>query len=249
MHVYIDDSETLTKNNFMCLAGFIASDRMWEIFYDEWCACLAKHNLKRIHTSDWLSGNAEYADLGYSFARRIEILQEFMEITRRNVDCGVFAALDCREFRSHFKDHKKKMKAETWLCRRIFWRSFEHMKQSGYTEGIQFWFDDSEKSSTKMLATWNELKRNWPAAQTMIGSISFGNDELLPPLQAADLLANALNRCHGTGQDPWHGKSVFAPLFIDRKNNRVTNHIRGEIWEAENFRQHEDMILNASRQK
>lgn len=243
MHVFVDDSDTFTKNGFLCLAGFIASDAAWDAFGDRWVALLEKHSIDVMHTSDFLSGQGDYRHLNHTYERRLEILSEFLDVIREETECGIFAAVSAGEYRKVLKTAKKKLQPEEFLFRRILNRSFEFMKDSKSVETIGFWFDDSDRTSSRFLAIWHKTKKNWKFAKTMLGSIAFGDDKALPPLQAADVLANVLVRSHASGLDAWHGKSPFSRLFIDPKSRAVATHIKGEFWEPQDIKRLKDPII------
>jgi hypothetical protein len=116
-------------------------------------------------------------------------------------------------------------------------------------ETIQFWFDDNTKTSSRFLSIWTSTKANWKFAKTMLGSIAFGDDRGLYPLQAADVLANVLCRSHATGVEAWHGNSPFSRLFINPVTKAVATHIRGEIWEATDVERLEDAIVEMAKPK
>lgn len=247
MHVFIDDSDTFSQNGFICLAGFIASDVKWDSFYDQWAAKLSEHGLTKIHTSDFLAGEAEYADLGWDYEQRVSVLQEFMGIVRENVECAVFSAVEVGEYRKVLKAAKKRLQPEEFIFRRVLRHSFEHMGETGSKESIQFWFDDNTKTSPRFLSLWSKVKKNWHLARTMLGSISFADDFGLPPLQAADLLANALNRAHSSGEPAWHPEGPFAPMFLKPGTHIMKNHVRGEIWEPSDIERNRNAILDLAK--
>ncbi|MBU1607180.1 MAG: DUF3800 domain-containing protein [Alphaproteobacteria bacterium] len=249
MHVFIDDSDTFAKNGFLCLAGFMASDAAWDRFCIRWEELLQKHALAVMHTSHFLSGQGIYKVLGHSFERRVGILSEFLDVIREETECGVFAAVNAGEYREVLRSAKKKLQPEEFLFRRILRRSFDHMVEIKSVESIGFWFDDSEKTSSRFLALWHRTKKNWKFARSMLGSIAFGDDNALPPLQAADVLANVLVRSHSSGVDAWHGQSPFSRLFIDPKTHAVANHIRGEFWEPHDVDRLKDAIIELAGQK
>lgn len=247
VHVFADDSDSFGATGFICLAGYIATDERWLAFQDVWEDTLNRHGLTHIHTSDFLAGQGPYASLGWDYPKRLSVLQEFMNIIREHVECGVFSAFNAGEYREIMKQYKKKMSAEMWLFRRIIKRSFEHMVETKSKETIQFWFDDSSKSSHHFLSAWNDIKKNWKFAKTMLGGIGFYDDENIPQIQAADVLANALTRSHRAGRLPWDPKGEFFPLFVDPLTMRPSNRMRGELWESSDIEKHAPEILAASQ--
>lgn len=249
MHVFIDDSDTFAKNGFLCLAGFIASDAAWDAFCIRWADLLQKHSIAVMHTAHFLSGQGIYRCLGHSYERRIEILSEFLDVIREETQCGIIAAVNAGDYREVLKSAKKKLQPEEFLFRRIIRRSFDYMVEIKSVESIGLWFDDSEKTSSRFLAIWQRTKKHWKGEKSMLGSIAFGDDVALPPLQAADVLANVLVRSHASGVDAWHGQSPFSRLFIDPHTRTVAKHIRAEIWEPKDVERMSKAILDLARER
>lgn len=220
MHVFADDGDSFGDNGFLCLAGFIASDNAWDRFGDRWESKLKQHGIATMHTSDFLSGQGAYRSLIGSFEQRLAILGEFMDIIREEVGCGIACAPNAGEYRSVLKDSKKNLKPEEFLFRRLLINSFKHMASIKAVEPLGIWLDDSEKTSSRFLSIWARTKRNWKAQKSMLGHIAFGDDQALPPLQAADVLANILVRSNVSGMDPWHGQSPFNRMFSIHKAKR-----------------------------
>jgi hypothetical protein len=235
MHVFLDDSDTFGENGFVCLAGFIASDQSWSRFESRWINKLKEHNLDVVHTSDFLSGGGSYRKKNFEYEQRLAILGEFMDIIRDEVDCGIFCAINAGEYRLILQDAKKKLKPEEFLFRRILKLSFDYMAEANHREAIAVWIDDSEKTSSRFLSIWSRTKKHWKADKSMLGSIAFGDDKALPPLQAADVFANAMVRGYAEGVDPWHGQSPFNRMFIHPETRAVSRKIKGETWDAENL--------------
>lgn len=247
MHIFIDDSETFGKNGFLCLAGFMASDQAWEKFCIRWESLLKKYSLKVIHTSDFLSGQGEYRNLNIDFNRRLLILNEFMDVIRDEVECGFSCSIDAGEYKSVLINEKKKLKPEEFLFRRIIKLSIDFMSESRLVEPLGIWLDDSDKSSSRFLSIWSRTKKYWKHDKSLLGSISFGDDYALPPLQAADVFANVLSRSHASGVEPWHGQSSYNRLFIHPDTKAITNKIKSEIWEPRDLERLKDGIINLAK--
>lgn len=247
MHVFADDGDSFGKNGFLCLAGFIASDRGWDNLLNRWAAKLEEHNLEVIHTSDLLSGGGEYRELELSYERRLEILCEFMDIIRDEVSLTLVCAVNAGEYRDALKDARKKLKPEEFCFHRILRMSFDYMKDVKSPESLTVWLDDSEKTSSRFLAIWTRIKRNWKANKSMLASISFGDDRALPQLQAADILANVMVRSNSSGLDPWHGQSPFNRMFIHPLTRAVSRNIKAEFWDYTNLHRLKNAITDLAK--
>jgi hypothetical protein len=63
MMVFLDESSSFGKDDFVCVGGYLSHDDEWAAFSTEWRMLLNKHNRSNLHTSDFLAGKGEYASL------------------------------------------------------------------------------------------------------------------------------------------------------------------------------------------
>lgn len=246
VHVFTDDSDSFGKEGFMCLAGCIASDENWNRFHDEWSDMLGKHKMPRMHTADFLSGHGNYGQLELNYDERVSVLQEFMPIIRRHVQCVVLVGVNATEYRDVFKAHKKRLSPSHFLFLRLLKFCHDQMDEWGYSEPISFVFDDDHKISPKLYASWSFLKRRKRAARNKMAGITFADDGLMAPLQAADVIACGLVRAHRDSEVMWDLKHDFSPLFIEPKGPQMAMQIRQEFWDHKELSSSKTEILRAA---
>lgn len=246
MHVFIDDSGSFAHEEFVCLAGFISTDTNWDAFYDEWTALLRKHRLPVLHTSDFLSGKAEYANLAHTFDERIAIVREFAGCARRFANAAIVVAIDSAPYRAALSDAVKKPNPKAFCFHRVLRHAHAQMREWGSTEPIDFIFDDDPKASPVFLGHWNKLKRTRVFHRNALAGIMFADDRLMPPLQAADLLACAVTREQRKGAAGWASDSPFTDLFVDPATGRAIP-VQQEYWTTREIAARKDELREIIR--
>jgi hypothetical protein len=94
-------------------------------------------------------------------------------------------------------------------------------------------FDDSRDYSMKAYANFCEVQERHPEIKKRIGIIGFGNDELIPALQAADVFAYATQRLQDSGgQDAWLKHPIFSRLILPTRPDYGTMYLE-ERWDAD----------------
>jgi len=243
VHVFADDSSSFGKEEFTCLAGCIARDANWARFTDEWDDLLGLHKMPRLHTSDFLAGKQGYERLKLSYEQRIAVLGEFMAVIRDHVECIVLVGMNSREYRVASKGTAKRLSPSDFLFLRFIRRCHDQMVEWGYQEPLAFIFDDNHKISPRLYSSWSHLKRSRRFARNSLAGITFGDDGLLPPLQAADLVACGLTRSQRESKLMWDLGSPFSAIFVDPAGPRLALRLVQEFWDETAFAEHRDSPL------
>lgn len=250
MHVFTDDSSSFGKEGFSCLAGCVARDANWDRFVDQWDALLGKHKLLGLHTSDFLTGN--YKDREGATTKRfppesrMPILQDFMDVVRENVEGIVLIGLNVADYRIAAKGTAKNLSPSDFLFLRLIKRSHELMQDLGSAEPLSFIFDDNHKIAPRLYSSWSHLKRKRSIARTWLSGIMFGDDTLLPPLQAADLVACGLVRSQREDSLMWDFKNPFNRIFVDHSGPRLAVQLKQEFWDAAKFAKSDSSLWKAT---
>jgi hypothetical protein len=189
MNCVFDDSGGV-DTSFLCIAGYAGLDDGWAALSDEWLMCLAKHNIPYVHMKYLIPMRRPYADLGWDFPKRNEVLCEFAEIVKRRAICGFAVAVDVAHWRAMESGAKKRIGDPRRFCviRLIKMITERFSKIAGFDDHLTLFFDDSEEMSVEYHGIVKEL-RKLPEYKKIIGGVCFADDELYNPLQAADLLA------------------------------------------------------------
>ena len=246
MHVFIDDSGSFGHEEFLCLAGFVASQPNWDALYDEWRILLRKHKLKVLHTSDFLSGKGEYAELELTYEARIGVVKEFAGCARRYAGAAIIVAVDAAAYKTLLSGAPKKPQPKSFCFHRVLRHAHTQMREWGYNDPISFVFDDDPRVTSIFLGHWNKLKKTRAFHRNALAGIMFADDRLMPPLQAADLLACTVTREQRKGATGWGSDSPFTDLFVDPATGRAMP-IQHEYWTASEIEDRKDELLEMLR--
>ena len=208
-----------------------------------WRTALRRNGLARLHTSDFLSGQAEFAGLGWSYDRRVEVLQEFIDIIRRYIQCGISVGVDAQVYKEVLAGQRKKPSAEGFAFERIVHLCRKVLEP--LPDGLPFHlvFDDCEEHSMKFYGQLRDLKARRPAIRAGVAGISFCNDNVIPQLQAADLLACATLREFPLGAQKAWSEGPFAGLLRDLDGEPLPYY--SEYWDADELRTRQAELIVA----
>lgn len=252
VHVFTDDSSSFGKEGFSCLAGCVARDGNWDRFVDQWDELLGKHKMLGLHTSDFLTGNYKQRDGSKStrFApeERMPILQEFMDVVRNNVEGIILIGMNVTEYRAAARGTAKHLSPSDFLFLRLIKNAHTLMQDLGSTEPLSFIFDDNPKIAPRLYSSWSHLKRKRSIARTWVSGIMFGDDTLLPPLQAADLIACGLVRSQREGSLMWDFANPFNRIFVNPSPPRLAVQLKQEFWNAEEFAKSDSALWRAKEE-
>jgi len=195
LHAFFDDSGKFTDSDFVCLAGYIATDENWQGFSDEWGPLLLRHKIPYVHMKEMIALRGPYESLGWDAAHRDAVLLEFIDVIRRHVIGGFGIGVDAKYLRSMSKDARTVIGDPAMLCfQRILRRVVEKLDEVGYESSIAAVFDDCEEYSVRCYRMWSALRRVAPSLSKKVPSITFADDIVFWPLQAADVLAWETNK-------------------------------------------------------
>jgi hypothetical protein len=200
------------------VSGYIADDSNWTALSDDWDVLLKKHRIPYLHVADFIASEGIYKKLGWQDkAKKCLVpcvLDDFIDVVCRHTILGIGIGMDAKKYREITKDVKKRAKPEVFCFERIIGGALAILDVWKWEEPICMVFDDSEAYSMKAYANLCEVKKRRPEIKDRIGLIGFGNDEILPPLQAADLLAYATQKLQGLGgQEAWLRHPQFSKLL------------------------------------
>lgn len=237
------------NGDYICLAGYAATDGAWQDLSSEWLALVKTHRLPNthLHTTDFLAAKSErYKSLDLCPEQRVAVLREFISLINKYLDYGVIIGLDAKEL----KEITKEWPPEARLNKHEFClaRAVRHLQEfrplSGNTLGI---ICDHTDSASHMLGAYRMLKKRHAEFRDVLTFIAFGDDRLMQPLQAADLLAcTAVNEWIRTRINQ-KGNPLLPPLedlLAVPEGSRIT--YTAELWDRENLQRQAASMLNAA---
>jgi uncharacterized protein DUF3800 len=178
----------------ICLCGYLADEAGWDAFNMRWNALLRKHDLFRIHMTQFYS---EGKKKGWDRNRSIQVLTDFIETIRESDLVQFSVGLDGRYFRHKFAlIGKRKVDPALFAVQRILRLirdALERWTREKYIPRLLLTFDEDYEYSIETYKIISRLRKLYPDLTEMVRAITFADDEVFSPLQAADILANLTN--------------------------------------------------------
>lgn len=219
MHAFFDESGKFHDNDFVCIAGYIAEDAYWDTFCKEWQSLLKKHGLQAIHMTDLMALQGQFKCLGWSEQKKLLVVKDFIDAIRNNILVGFAVGLDAKYYRSMMKETQKKFKPHVFCFARVIKLLMNRHSAWGWTEPISSIFDDCRQYSMKCYSALCDIKEKHAGVSKLIASITFADDEVFYPLQAADMLAYATRHEQKLGDGAWSEASIFYDLLREKETN------------------------------
>jgi hypothetical protein len=229
LDIYIDDSDTMQRGNYVCLAGYVMAGPQWKQFAHLWYAKAIEHRLpgSYLHSSDFLSGQGIYADMGLLMEDRISVVRDFLSLIHKWVPLAIGVSVDATALAEiSKKPGSPRIGAHMFLLAR-FLRTLElNAHRLHVASRLVSLICDHGESATRMLGTFRELKRSTKVVDDTVVAIAFADDRVYLPLQAADLFACLLakeERRIRDGEQQIYG--ALGDLLDSTNAGQVTNYV------------------------
>jgi hypothetical protein len=226
--LFLDESGHFASTDYMCMAGFMATDEGWNSLCDGWLPLLKKYGIPAIHMRDIMSPRGKSPAASWDISRKVEMLRDFILLIRKHTDVGFGCAINASHYRRVVAEiiavadqsglKSKPFKAQTFCLARIVrlvMRYLDENKASELERKTALTFDDDEQYSRMCYGLLCELKKRVPLIKETIVSIGFADDNWYYPLQAADLLSYASCNELKKGDNAWKDSNVFTDLLKD----------------------------------
>ncbi len=204
LHGYFDDSGKLQDHDVTALCGWISQLQDWEKFALEWNALLEKHNISDFHMAQ-LKGKCDF-------------LPEFVDLIKRNILCGVGAAINTSVYRSMPQPFRNKaghphFLAFSTVVRLAIDRVEAYAQHVGLGNSVflSLIFDQDEQLSQECFKLLNKLKKIDERVRRRVTGLCFCSRRQLPPLQAADMIAYETRR--EVDRRIYHPDHVVSEIF------------------------------------
>jgi Protein of unknown function (DUF3800) len=202
LKAYLDDSGTNGAATVVVVGGFLADEKAWDAFEAKWSVFLAKYGLARFHVSQfWARKTKPY--IGWNEDKHLSAFADASHILRTSDIFGVAKAVSLDAFNDWRVELDHPIDPDPYYycldkCLRLLIGGVR--KSFGPDDGIAIYVDqDKGREPLGMkLAEWHTEKvrrghslhvdRNRKTSTHYVSSIDY------KPLQAADILANALFR-------------------------------------------------------
>ncbi len=229
------------------MSGYLADDSNWDALTSDWNRLLDKYDIPYLHVNDFISANGIYKEKGWKGKEKgdliPQVLDDFIEVVRRHTIIGIGIGIAAKHYREITKDVAKKSKPEVFCFERVIGGVMKILEEMKWNEPICMIFDDSEQYAMKAYANFSEIKKRRPEIKNRIGIIGFANDELIIPIQAADLLSYATQRLQDAGgQQAWLNHPQFSKLLQADKSGYGTAYL-SELWDVATLDNNKDNLV------
>ncbi len=186
---YLDESGKDGRTPVFAVGGYVSSVEDWNNFQIEWEDFRTKNGIEAFHSTDLINGYGEFEN--WKPKRREHALRIADRIIRKNVLFGAVTLADIAECEKVLplksRDGKRaKYSLEYALAGcQVVNLIVKWAKNSGYTEPINFIFEDGMKGQGK--GQLMDALTHGAKDEPLIGSVTFANKNL-PQLSSADRL-------------------------------------------------------------
>jgi hypothetical protein len=102
--VFLDESGHFNSTDYMCMAGFIATDQGWGDLCAGWRVLLReKYKIPAIHMREIMSEKAKSPAAAWDIDRKVDMLRDFTLLIRKHTEAGFGCAIDARHYREIVK--------------------------------------------------------------------------------------------------------------------------------------------------
>jgi len=243
---YFDETAN-AHQDFVAMSGYLADDSNWSALASDWGVLLDQYQIPFLHVADFVQAKGIYQQLGWQEPEKNktipDVLDAFIGVICQHTIFGIGIGIDASKFREILAAVKKKPKPEVFCFERILGGAVAILDKLQWPEPICLIFDDSEHYAMKAYANYCEVRRRRPEVKQRVAMIGFGNDELVPPLQAADLLAYATQNLQDRGgQDAWLNHPQFSKLLSSSRPGYGKTYL-SEFWDASFLEEQRDNLV------
>jgi hypothetical protein len=232
LQAYFDGSGEHTSTDFICTAGYVADHTHWDAFCSDWYALLQKYDIAEIHMREFQHGSGQYALKKWTPPQRDAILTEFVSVIREHVQLGVGVGFDAKFYRTMPPEIKKKIDPQLFAFSRVLRLLTDKLKEREHEAGIALVFDDDNRHAMKWYSTLRDIKKARPEAKQSFGSICFGDDRYIQPLQGSDVLAYLTFRYMTARAEAKETPAHFDQLLHSNVPGCGIDYV-SEFWDAE----------------
>jgi hypothetical protein len=190
LKAYIDDSN-MKQGPVAVLAGWVGTADMWGAFSEDWDKALRMS--PRIEYFKWVeAANFNGQFNGMSEQSRDEKLRLLVSMIADHEPLGIGCAMPVDLHKSVFGENPDRfVRTPYFMCfYSIVTQLLGYLGTHGPAEKVDFIFDIQPGEMESAIGSWEHLKKVAPAnTKGLIGNVSFNDDQLVMPLQAADLTA------------------------------------------------------------
>lgn len=192
---FFDESGKLADTEVVAFGGIVAPQSKMLAFANEWDRALRENGLTYFSMKEAMHYQGPFSTWKGRERERNELLKRLLSLTgmTNRVFCGVTSA----EFKALPPERGSELVDPTYMC---FEACIKLTVIQNPQVAIAVTYDLSEQYAERCLALYHKLRRQHPQVKQQCFAIHFADDECLPQLQAADLVAG-IHRTAKTGDD------------------------------------------------
>ena len=195
---YCDESGKEESSQVLVVAGLLAPTARWESFETNWKLVLAHNNARYFHASEFYNRRDEFR-LGTKWDSenaRESFVRELLSVLQAN-ETRPDVALISLVWKDAYKETFPKSDIVkqsvgtpyTVACTGCWWLGGKWAEEHLKSEKIAFVFDEGNEHARDALSAYVKAKSYQPFEERYkLGGVTFGDDQDLIALQAADLL-------------------------------------------------------------
>jgi len=190
---YLDESATDGSTTEAVVAGLQMNRSNFLHFDDKWDDLLERYHLRpALHMKDF-GRHGRFSDMCECDIR--SILEDACDLINVHKIYSLAVTLEHAEYQRIFHDRIKNHMSVYGLCF-IATAYANHLlaTQNHYKENIAVVLDSGNPYASHVLLAHGELKKAHQAQSLNLGSLTFESDEIVTPLQAADVIAWGVRR-------------------------------------------------------
>jgi len=211
---YFDESGKKSDHPVVTFAGVFAQQEKFEGFNTEWKGLLGQYGIKSIHMKEVSNLKKAVGSMGagQTFLKRINSLVPFADCINQHLELGLIQAWDVKGFLAMDQKVKKGLGNPSDPYYLAFARAIaELVDYVGPNDELKLVCDHDSETASECDLHYKAICAIDEEISRKVVSLSFADDELVPPLQAADMVAYLSRR---EARFMFYGEDYgFRPLF------------------------------------
>jgi hypothetical protein len=193
---FADDSgkESWTQETYVCIAGYLGTQNLWDQFMTEWETMRLKNNISEIHMKKLIPLQGEYKKLNWDINKRDAVLLECIDIIKRSNIIPFGTVVDIKAWKKITSNKKRLYKVQSLCLTLLMTAVMLYMIKIVPNDLIHIVFDTDHEFSKARLDIFFSIREEVPQMRHFLSSITFADRKIYRPLQAADFLAWVLRK-------------------------------------------------------
>lgn len=214
LHTCLDETGKW-KDKQLSFAGWISDSPRWHVFQQEWDDLLVDYpGITTIHMSTLMrrGNDQQYQNHVFTVKRsRERLVNRAVDIINKHTLAMVACGVDCEAYgRVMSQSARKKIgrDAHVFVFRRVMKHIVDALQELKWPYPTALILDDNREYGKECYSHYSLAREHEPSWRQSFGSIAFADDEVYPPLQAADILAWFMKKRHENGYDGRFDKMI-----------------------------------------